>query len=194
MSIEELLNELEAFGKANDATTTDRARRMLNITRDTGEFLELMIKATRARRILEIGTSNGYSTIWLAKAARGTGGRITTLEVAAHKVAMATENFHRAGVMDLIDLRHGDAGIFLRNERQPFDLIFLDSERHEYVAWWERLAALIVPGGLLVADNATSHATEMADFMALVRRSKGFITSLVPIGNGEFLVYRERGV
>ena len=189
-----LLNELAAFGKRNDAASTDRAKKMLNITPNTGEFLELMVKATRARRILEIGTSNGYSTIWLAKAARATGGRVTTLEKAAHKVAMATENFRRAGGTDLIDLRHTDAGAFLRAEADPFDMIFLDSERHEYVGWWGRLAALIAPGGLLIADNATSHATEMAEFMALVRRSTGFITSLVPIGNGEFLAYKERRV
>ena len=99
-----LLNELAAFGRRNDAASTDRAKKMLNITPNTGEFLELMVKATRARRILEIGTSNGYSTIWLAKAARATGGRVTTLEKAAHKVAMATENFRRAGGTALGDV------------------------------------------------------------------------------------------
>lgn len=187
-----LLNELTEFGRQNDAVSVERAKRMLNITPDTGEFLELMVKATRAGRILEVGTSNGYSTIWLAKAARATGGRITTLEKAAHKVAMATENFDRAGLADVIDLRHTDAGTFLHAETRPFDLIFLDSDRHQYVEWWQRLSTLIVPGGLLIADNATSHAAEMADFLALVRRSDGFIASLVPIGNGEFLAYKER--
>lgn len=186
-----LLNELAEFGKQNDAGSPERAKKMLNITPETGEFLELIVKATRARRILEVGTSNGYSTIWLAQAARATGGRMTTLEIASHKVAMATENFRRAGLTDVIDLRHTDASTFLQTERQPFDLIFLDSERYQYVGWWRRLSALISPGGLLVADNATSHPLEMADFMALARKSNGFITSLVPIGNGEFLAYRE---
>lgn len=186
-----LLNELAEFGKQNDASSPERAKKMLNITPETGEFLELIVKATRARRILEVGTSNGYSTIWLAQAARATGGRITTLEIASHKVAMATENFRRAGLTDVIDLRHTNASKFLQTERQPFDLIFLDSERYQYVGWWRRLSALISPGGLLIADNATSHPLEMADFMALARKSNGFITSLVPIGNGEFLAYRE---
>lgn len=189
-----LLSELAEFGKRNDAVATERAKRMLNITPDTGEFLELMVQATRAQRILEVGTSNGYSTIWLAKAVRATGGRITTLEMASHKVAMATENFRRAGLTDLIDLRHTDAGRFLQTETRPFDLIFLDSDRHEYVGWWQRLSILVSPGGLLIADNATSHLAEMADFMALVRKSNGFITSLVPVGNGEFLAYKERQV
>jgi len=105
---------------------------------------------------------------------------------------MAIENFRRAGVADLIDLKHMEAGAFLLSETQPFDLIFLDSERNQYVGWWPRLSTLMVPGGLLITDNATSHQAELADFIALVRRSKGFTTSLVPIGNGEFLAYRER--
>lgn len=187
-----LLNELAEFGRRNDTAATERSKKMLNITPETGEFLELIVKAIRARRILEIGTSNGYSTIWLAKAARATGGRITTLEMQPHKIAMATENFRRAGAADLIDLKHTEAGTFLLSESQPFDLIFLDSERGQYVDWWPRLSTLIAPGGLLVADNATSHASEIAAFIELVRQTQGFLTSLVPIGNGEFLVYKER--
>ncbi|TMA12480.1 MAG: methyltransferase [Deltaproteobacteria bacterium] len=186
-----LLKDLAEFGKRNDAVTTERSKKMLNITPETGEFLELIVKAVRARCILEIGTSNGYSTIWLLKGARATGGHITTLEMQSHKIVMATENFRRAGVADLVDLRHTEAGIFLLSESQLFDLIFLDSERNQYVGWWPRLSALMAPGGLLIVDNATSHPAEMADFIALVRESKAFITSLVPIGNGELLAYRE---
>lgn len=69
-SLQELLRELEAFGQQNDQTIAERPRRMLNITRDTGEFLSVIIRAMNARRILEIGTSNGYSTLWLASAAQ----------------------------------------------------------------------------------------------------------------------------
>lgn len=69
-SLQALLSELEQFGQENDAAITDRPRRMLNITRDTGEFLRVLVQATRARRVLEIGTSNGYSTLWLAQGQR----------------------------------------------------------------------------------------------------------------------------
>src|SRR5205823_4960240 len=74
-----LLDELAAFGRANDARETERARRMLNITPETGQFLAILVRATGARRILEIGTSNGYSTIWLAWAADETDGHVTTI-------------------------------------------------------------------------------------------------------------------
>lgn len=81
-SLETLKAELERFGEANDAATKDRPRRMLNITRDTGEFLAVLVRATAARRVLEIGTSNGYSTLWPAEAAGGIGGSVTTVESA----------------------------------------------------------------------------------------------------------------
>src|SRR5256886_4487334 len=94
-SLDSVLVELEQFGKANDASTNERARRMLNITRDTGEFLAVLVRATLARRVLEIGTSNGYSTLWLASAARAIGGSVTTVEFAEHKIGLAVANFTR---------------------------------------------------------------------------------------------------
>src|SRR5262245_6138153 len=92
--LDSVLAELEQFGKANDASTTERARRMLNITRDTGEFLAVLVRATLARRVLEIGTSNGYATLWLASAARGIGGSVTTVEFAEHKIGLARKTSH----------------------------------------------------------------------------------------------------
>jgi predicted O-methyltransferase YrrM len=108
-----LLTELEAFGENNDAARATRAERMLNITRDTGEFLAVMIKAMHARRVLEVGTSNGYSTLWLAWAASAIDGQVTTLEVSEAKIALARENFARAGLDDRITLQSGDAGATL---------------------------------------------------------------------------------
>jgi predicted O-methyltransferase YrrM len=96
--LDSVLTELEQFGKANDASTTERPRHMLNITRDTGAFLAVLVRATLARRVLEIGTSNGYSTLWLASAARAIGGSVTTVEVAEYKIGLASANFTRAGL------------------------------------------------------------------------------------------------
>ncbi|HUK64717.1 MAG TPA: class I SAM-dependent methyltransferase, partial [Dongiaceae bacterium] len=109
-SLEALLSELERFGQANDSTTAERARRMLNITRDTGELLSVLVRATSARRVLEIGTSNGYSTLWLASAARAAGGAVTTVELSGYKVGLAEENFRRSGLASAITLVQDDAG------------------------------------------------------------------------------------
>ncbi len=190
-SFESLMRELENFGSDNDRVVTERPRRMLNITRDTGEFLVVLLLATQARRVLEIGTSNGYSTLWLARAARQLGGSITTVELSDYKVGLATENFTRSGLASSINLIQDDAAAVLEQLGDgAFDLIFLDSERSTYIEWWPNLKRVLRGGGLLVVDNATSHAEEMAPFMALVNTDASFITSLVPVGNGEFLAVR----
>ena len=189
--LQSLMAELEQFGKANDSVMTERPRRMLNITRDTGEFLSVLVRATVARRVLEIGTSNGYSTLWLADAARAIGGAVTTIESSEYKVGLATTNFARSGLASCITLVHDDAGLVLgRSADGAFDLVFLDSERPEYVGWWPHLQRVLRPGGLLVVDNATSHVEEMASFVALVEANPHFTTSLVPVGNGEFLAVK----
>jgi len=188
-----LLAELEDFGKTNDATITERPRRMLNITRATGEFLDLLVRATNARRVLEIGTSNGYSTLWLAHAARAVGGKVTTVDLSRFKFDMAAGNFARSGLSPFIVQVQDDAGKLLaRQADDSFDLIFLDSERPEYPGWWPEIRRVLRPGGLLVVDNATSHVAEMAPFVALVKADSPFTSCLVPVGNGEFMATKNR--
>ncbi len=183
--------ELEQFGNANDATVADRPQRMLNITRETGEFLRVLVRATAASRVLELGTSNGYSTLWLAEAARAIGGAVTTVERSEYKVRLASANFKRVGFASLIEIVQDDAGAVLgRAGHATFDLIFLDADRADYVEWWPELRRVLRPGGLLVVDNATSHAGEVAAFTAGVTADAAFTCSLVPVGKGEFLAVR----
>lgn len=191
--LESLLRELEAFGTDNDARITDRPQRMLNITRDTGEFLSVLVRATQARRILEIGTSNGYSTLWLAHAAAETGGQVTTVECSPFKIAMAAANFQRSGLSNHIVQIERDAGDFLRTHAdESCDLLFLDSERGAYCGWWQELKRVLARGGLLVVDNALSHAGEMAAFIDLVTADGEFACCTVPVGNGEFMAHRAK--
>ena len=186
-----LIAELEQFGIANDSVTDERSRKMLNITRDTGEFLAVLVRATAARRILEIGTSNGYSTLWLANATRAIGGSVTTVEFSDYKVALAKKNLARSGLASFITSLQDDAGRVLeRTTDSAFDFIFLDCERPEYPGWWPNIRRVLRPGGLLVVDNATSHPQEMAPFVALVQADSNFTTSLVPVGNGEFMAVK----
>ncbi|CEP36482.1 MULTISPECIES: O-methyltransferase [unclassified Halomonas] len=190
-TLKELLTELEQFGQQNDAAISERPRRMLNITRDTGEFLSVLVQATNAQRVLEIGTSNGYSTLWLAQAVQRVGGQVTTVELSEYKLEMAARNFERSGLSKVITQQRGEAGGLLESlDDACFDLLFLDSKRSDYVQWWPNIQRVLCKGGLLVVDNATSHADEMADFMALVSADPDFTTCTVPVGNGEFLATR----
>ncbi|CAM0555896.1 tRNA 5-hydroxyuridine methyltransferase [Vreelandella titanicae] len=190
-TLQELLTELEQFGQQNDAAISERPRRMLNITRDTGEFLSVLVQATNAQRVLEIGTSNGYSTLWLAQAVQRVGGHVTTVELSEYKLEMAARNFERSGLSKVITQQRGEAGGLLESlDDACFDLLFLDSKRSDYVNWWPNIQRVLRKGGLLVVDNATSHADEMADFMALVSADPDFTTCTVPVGNGEFLATR----
>lgn len=192
-SLQLLLHELEEFGANNDTAIAERPRRMLNITRDTGEFLSVLVRATEARRVLEIGTSNGYSTLWLAQAALAVGGQVTTIELSDYKRQLAARNFERSGLAHAITQVDGNAGAFLQSAPDAsYDLIFLDSERSEYPAWLPNVKRILREGGLMVVDNAISHASEMAPFIELVTADGDFTCCTVPVGNGEFLATRGR--
>jgi len=185
-----LLDELARFGSENDARETERPRRMLNITPDTGRLLWIMIRTGGASRILEIGTSNAFSTIWLADAARETAGRVTTLEMNPNKIALARENLAKAGLADRVDIREGPAATTLRDLPGPFDFVFLDADRPSYLTYLELVVPKIVPGGLLVADNVVSHASELQDYLARVKSHPALFSVTVPVGNGEEISFK----
>ena len=186
MSLNELLAELETGGQINDERASSRSEKLLNITRDTGELLAVLIKAIRAETILEVGTSNGYSTLWLASACSDSG-RVITLEVNPAKIELARRNYDRAGLAHKIDLRRIDALDFFKQNRQEFDLVFLDAERVEYMNFAAEAVAAVRPGGLLVCDNAVSHAAELADFIGYVEAGGRFTGCTATVGKGEFI-------
>ena len=180
-----LLDELSQFGRDNDARYTERGRRMLNITADTGRLLWILVRLVRATRILEIGTSNALSTIWLADAARETGGRVITLEQSPDKVALARANLARAGVADRVEIREGRAAETLATLAGPFDFVFLDADRPSYATYLELVLPRLAPSGLLVADNVVSHRPELEDYLSRVKSDPRLFSVTVPIGNGE---------
>ncbi|MBV9126723.1 MAG: class I SAM-dependent methyltransferase [Verrucomicrobia bacterium] len=195
MSIQALLNDLERFGTENDTRPgIERSDKMLNIGRAVGELLRVLVGSTKPRRILELGTSNGYSTLWLALAARQVGGgaRVFTAEISARKFTLAKANFEKSGLGPYIESRQAEGGDFLREQPDASaGFIFLDADRSHYVPWWPELRRVLAPGGLLVVDNVISHADEVAEFRRLVTADSGaFITSLVPIGKGQWLVLK----
>jgi predicted O-methyltransferase YrrM len=141
--------------------------------------------------VLEIGTSNGYSTIWLADAALAVGGAVVSLEIESRRTQQALANLTRAGVKRAADLRTQDAGDALAGFADgSWDLIFLDAERPAYVGYWPDLLRILVPRGLLVVDNALSHAAELVDFSELVYSADGVTSTLLTVGAGVLLVVK----
>jgi predicted O-methyltransferase YrrM len=185
-----LLDELARHGEENDARETERPKRMLNITPDTGRLLWILIRSTHATRILEVGTSNAYSTLWLADAARGTGGRVVTLEADPGKIALARENLRRGGCADLVEIVPGRAAETLRGLAGPFDFVFLDADRASYLTYFELVLPRVVTGGLIVADNVTSHAAELSAYLARVKSHPALFSVTIPVGKGEEITYK----
>ena len=180
-----LLDELARLGDENDARETERPRRMLNVIPDTGRLLWILVGSSRATRILEVGTSNAYSTIWLADAARAAGGRVTTLERNPDKARLARENLGRAGLLDHVEIVEGVAAETLPRLPGPFDFVFLDADRPSYRLYLDLALPRLRAGGLLVADNVVSHADELRDYLARVKSHPDLFSVTVPIGKGE---------
>jgi predicted O-methyltransferase YrrM len=185
------LDELYAHGREHDAARPDRLQRLRNVEPETAELLGVLVRALGARRVLEVGTSNGYSTIWLADAVGETGGAVLSLEIEPERTEQALANLTRAGVEGAAELRTEDAGEALAGfADESWDLIFLDAERPAYVGYWPDLLRVLVPRGLLVVDNALSHAKELVDFSELVYGADGVTSTLLTVGAGVLLIVK----
>ena len=185
------LDELYAAGRAHDEALEDRLERFRNVEPETAELLGVLVRALQAKRVLEIGTSNGYSTIWLADAADAVGGSVVSLDVEPERTELARSNLTDAGVAGLVELRTEDAGAFLAAAGDSaWDLVFLDAERPAYAGYWPDLVRVLRPNGLLVVDNTLSHANQLVEFSELVHEHEGVTSTLVTVGAGVLLVVK----
>jgi predicted O-methyltransferase YrrM len=189
----DLLASIASHGRENDDRESDRARKMLNLEPETAQLLSILARSAKARRVLEIGTSNGYSTIYLASAMAETGGKIISIERAADKQTMARENLIRAGLLDYVDLRLGEATAIVSELTGPFDLVFFDGDRISAPEQVRLLLPKLAPAVLMLADNALSHPAEIAGYLSAIAGLKGFEHMVVPVGKGLSLAYRGAG-
>jgi predicted O-methyltransferase YrrM len=147
----------------------ERQRRgMMNVPPEDGRLLRLLTEATGAKRIVEIGTSNGYSGIWFCLALRRTGGRLITYEIDSGRASLARENFKRAGVDKIVTLVEGDAHKEITKLTGPVDIVFLDADKAGYMDYLNKLLPLVRPGGLVLAHNTTGLASQMQDYLEAV--------------------------
>lgn len=180
-----LAADVYATGREHDRAQADRVARFRNLEPDTAALLGVLIRAARARQILELGTSNGYSTIWLADAAEATGGRVVSVDLDAARTALARVNLVAAGVIERVELRSEDAAHTLAGSRDAaWDFVFLDAERPAYVGYVRDLVRSVAPGGLIAVDNVRSHADELGEFTALIEAEARLTQTVVPVGAG----------
>ena len=176
--------------RSADTTQADRLHRWRSIEPESAALLSVLVVAKQAQNLLEIGTSGGYSTLWLAEAAAQTGGRLTTLEIDPARHATAQRHLHACGLA--ATALCVDAAVFLRDTQEIYDFIPLDAERPAYPVYWPELRRCLArSGSLLAVDNVISHAAQVQDFIALVAAAEDYHHSIVPIGAGLLLVVKQ---
>ena len=160
-------------------------RYVLGIGADTGRFLQILVLSTGAKNIVEVGTAYGYSTLWLADAARSNGGKVTTFEFSAERAAAARENFAKAGLADYIECVNGDALKGIPTLAGELDFLFMDGLKEQYIQVFDLAFPRLRRGGLFVADNVISpYKEELAPFVRHVQSYPGATSMTVPIGYG----------
>ena len=188
--LRELLAELEAFGNENDALNEDRSKKMLNLEADTAQLMSILVRSSKCQRMLEIGTSNGYSTIWLAYAAATTGGHVSSIERDAAKIAMADSNLIRAGLRDKVTLLLGDATKIVAEQEGTFDFVFFDADRLSAPEQLKLLLPKLESGALVLADNVHSHPDQIAPYLAAITALPDFDHMVVSVGKGLSIAYK----
>lgn len=155
-----------------------------NIDRPTAQFLNLLIREFKFKTVLEIGTSNGYSAIWLAEALTHNKGRLYTIE--SHKqdrYQLALENFKKSGLKNITAMP-GHAPQAIPAQPHTFDMAFLDATKFETVDYFKAIEKRIKRGGLIVADNINTHKKDMLTFIKALKTSKGWTSTILNIGSG----------
>ena len=192
--IRAFLIELYGTGQQNDAREQERSKKMLNLEPETAQFLHIFLRSSRRTRLLEIGTSNGYSTIWLAWAMSLTGGHVVSIDRDADKQALADANLRRVELREVVDLRCGDATEIVADLPGPFDCVFFDADRYSATAQLSLLMSKLLPDVLLLADNALSHPTEIAAYLRALEALPDFERVVLPVGKGLSVAYRSTEV
>jgi predicted O-methyltransferase YrrM len=186
-----MLKELEDHAAAHDAVETEHSRKLLNLEPDTAQLVSILARSSGARRLLEIGTSNGYSTIWLAASIGPKGGRVTSIDRSPEKQALARENLSKAGLLEYVDLRCGDATEVVATLPGPFDFVFFDADRKSAPDQLTLLLPKLAPVALILADNVLSHPAEIADYLAVVQSLKRLQHVVVPVGKGLSIAFAD---
>ena len=189
LSVQERMAMLEVVDARDRLDGTPKARRLRQVPPETGKLLALLAAGAPQGAILEIGTSGGYSSLWLTLACRERGDRLVTFEELADKVTLARQTFHLAGVEEIVQAVQGNARDLLPHY-PGVAFCFLDIEKDAYPACYQSVVPNLVPGGLFCADNVISHAAELEQFLEMVHSDPRLDALVVPVGKGVLVCRR----
>ena len=182
-AIEERMRYLMSLDEKDRLDGTPDVRRLRQIPPETGKFIALLAATAPEGTYLEIGTSGGYSTLWLALACKRLGRKLITFELLEEKARLARETFKAAGIEEVVELVVGDAREYLHNYKD-ISFCFLDADKEVYFDCYEKIVPNLVKGGLLVADNATTHKEVLTPMLERALTDERVDALVVPIGSG----------
>ncbi len=186
--VQSVLERLEIEDDQQRENNLPKEQRNRSIPRDTGEFLSVFTRALGARTIVEIGTSVGYSTIWLGMTAKSTGGKVYSYEIDKERITKAQQNLEEAGLSNVVEVIHGgpDDVTFPKN----IDVVFFDQEKEDYLRHFDKIFPNVRDGGVIIADNIISHFEELRLYIDHVRDHPECNSVLVPVGKGLEITYK----
>lgn len=173
-----------------------------NLDSTSANFLNMLIKISGAKNALEIGTSNGYSAIWLSEALKKNRGKLTTIEFWDNRLNLAIENFKKAGVNDVIETKSGQAVMILEemlekrlenaspDEIPLFDFVFIDANKSEYIKYFKLIHPMLKRGGIIAADNILSHYKKVEPYVKEISNHPEYQTQLIPMDTGIMVSYK----
>ena len=161
-----------------------------NIARESANFLNMLIKISNSKNVLEVCTSNGYSGIWLAKALKVTGGKLTSIEFYEKRIVLAQDNFKKCGVDDIITVLQGSACKVLPTIDEEFDFAFVDANKSEYVQYFDIIDPKLKKGGIIACDNITSHPAKVASFVDKINADPNYQVEILDLPAGMLLAYK----
>lgn len=192
MKSEIIERRLERYVNESVLIDSSEPSRKIQLTQSAGNFLYLMIKSIKAKRILQIGTFGGNNALWLGSAASYTGGLVVALQCEPKKSTIAKLNFKTANLLKSIQLIDENLESAIRNFRAPFDLMFLDSYVEDYLHYFKLAYSKIRPGGIIITDKAVSHYDELEEYMDYICRITDLESTLAPIGKGLIISYKKQ--
>jgi len=185
---EEILTSLEK-------TRTD----FWNLDRECANFLNTLIKINNSKNVLEIGTSNGYSGIWILKALNETQGKLTTIEFWEKRQSIARKNFEICAPNVQTEPKIGSAIVILEDileeinnqKREKFDFIFIDANKKEYIDYFKLVDKMLKPKGIILADNILSHYEKVKNYTQELFNNPNYQSQILPLGTGMMLSYKK---